>query len=136
MSGRASVEQPPLWKAWKPYDEFDPARYVCWASRSNLWSCNKSGSNMKAWDIQKGDAFSSASISVHGLVALTMQPTAGLLIAAHEAGILYFDIRTGKTIRQQYTKNPVHAVCVLPEDPSILFAGVGSSLVQYETRIV
>merc|ERR1712061_913536 len=45
------------------------------------------------------------------------------------------DIKAGKMIRQQYTKSSVGKVTVLNGESSMLFAGIGPELLQYDTRV-
>lgn len=135
-------EGPALWKTASPHaddsDVWGAARYVCWSRADSLWSSSKTGKSLKAWDVSRGDTqpVCTADLFVDSLAALAMQPTAGLLIAAHDSGIVYFDTRACAVMKQQYTKHPVTSLRVLPEDSSLLFAGVGGNLVQYDIRML
>ena len=52
------------------------------------------------------------------------------------AGFAFVDPGSGKLTRQQYTKDVVAAACgVSSGQSSDFFAGVGSNLIRYETRL-
>lgn len=142
VSGGIGLEEPALWKVSNPHGGMDGgpasrARHILWAGPENLWSSSKTG-GLKAWDVHRGDArpVSEADLSVHSLTSIVLQSEIGLLMAGHDAGISFFDTRTRATVQQQYTKNPVSTLSVLPDDSSILFAGTGTSLLQYEVRML
>merc|ERR1711933_487050 len=44
------------------------------------------------------------------------------------------DARVGRSVRTQFTKEPVKVIAAIPGKHANVFAGLGSSLVQYETR--
>ncbi|CAE8591089.1 unnamed protein product [Polarella glacialis] len=46
----------------------------------------------------------------------------------------FIDIRAGSVIRQQFTKESVGKVSLLNGSSPMLFAGIGSELMQYDTR--
>jgi len=132
-----AVEEPAAWRVQGPHGDWGSPRHVCWGGAGSLWSCDRDGA-LKLWDVGSvaTEAAASTQLAAHALAHVVAQPAAGLLMGSHEDGIAFFDTRDCRVIRHQYTKHPATAACVLPGRPEVLFAGVGNSLMQYETRML
>jgi len=133
-AGAPGLESPG-WTASHPHGPQGEPRHLCWESAESLWTSDRSGT-LKLWDISRGEAKAKCEVplSLHSFAHIAIQPAAGLMMAATEDGIAFFDTRACRLIRTQFTKDPVKVLSVLPGEHATVFAGVGRSLVQYETR--
>jgi len=129
--------EPPSWTVSNPHGPQGEARHICWASAESVWSGDRAGT-LKLWDVSQGGAKASCEVplNLHDFAHMTVQPTAGLLLAACEDGIAFFDTRACKMVRTQFTKEPVKVISALQGEHVNVYAGVGSNLVQYETRML
>lgn len=133
----SSIEQPAIWKAPTPHAGDGDVNALMHESAQRMWTGGNDGV-VKCWDVNtssdKGCISQITAGSKAWLTGIQLWTEAGMLVATHSSGISYVDTRAGKLIRQQYTKEPAAAMCLLSNGHPHMFAGIGSSLFQYDTR--
>jgi len=126
---------PPSWQQSDPHDLTD-VNALKHETNEKFWTGDNSGL-LKCWDVNasgRGIVSQIKSQSAGWLSGLEMWPEAGVMVCSHSSGMGFIDIRAGSVIRQQFTKESVGKVSLLNGSSPMLFAGIGSELMQYDTR--
>lgn len=132
-----SLETPAAWQRPDPHEMSGDVNALQHEDVNKFWT-GDNGGNLKCWDVNasgKGVVMEMNTHSAGQLSSIVVWPQAGVMIASHSSGMGFIDCRAGKLIRQQYTKDPVLKVCTLNGTSPTLFAGIGSELIQYDTRM-
>jgi len=131
-----SLQVPAVWQRPDPHEGVGDVNAMQHETTSKIWT-GDNGGNLRCWDVNatgKGVVSDFNSQAAGWLSGLAMWPESGAMVCSHSSGIGYMDIRAGKVIRQQYTKESVGKVAVLNWTSPMLFAGIGGELMQYDTR--
>lgn len=132
-----SLETPAVWQRSDPHEMVGDVNALQHEDMNKFWT-GDNGGNLKCWDVNASGKGAVSSLNTHSagqLSSIVLWPQAGVMIASHSSGMGFIDCRSGKLIRQQYTKDPVLKVCTLNGSSPTLFAGIGSELIQYDTRL-
>lgn len=131
-----SLQTPAVWQVGDPHTMTD-VNSMKHESLNRLWTGDNSGV-VKCWDVNsttnRGVVCELSTGAAGWLSALEIWPEPGVMVCSHSSGIAYVDIKAGKTIRNQYTKEAVGKLCILNGNSPTLFAGMGGELTQYDTR--
>lgn len=131
------LETPCLWKNPDPQGGTDPTA-LKHESRERLWSSGND-SKVKCWDVNTasdtGPVLSAETKAAGWVTGMQLWQGPGVMVCSHSSGMLFFDMKAGKLIRNHFTKTSVGGVCVLHGESPMLFAGIGSDLMQYDTRL-
>lgn len=129
------LEVPCLWSRADPQGGSDPS-VLRHESGTRLWSSGND-SRVRCWDVHAtGGAVVSAETGAAGWVTgMQLWPTSGVLVCSHSSGMLFFDMKAGKVIRNHFTRHAVGGVSVPHGESPAFFAGIGSDLMQYDTRL-
>eukprot|EP00931_Biecheleriopsis_adriatica_P048559 TRINITY_DN28067_c0_g2_i1.p1 TRINITY_DN28067_c0_g2~~TRINITY_DN28067_c0_g2_i1.p1 ORF type:complete len:585 (+),score=137.38 TRINITY_DN28067_c0_g2_i1:185-1939(+) len=131
-----SLQTPAVWQQADPHEGVGDVNALAHESMEKIWT-GDNGGKLRCWDVNasgRGVVSEFNSQSAGWLSGLALWPQAGAMVCSHSSGIGFLDFRAGKVIRQQYTKESVGKVCILNGTSPILFAGIGSELMQYDTR--
>ncbi|CAE7548117.1 SEC63 [Symbiodinium sp. CCMP2456] len=131
-----SLQVPAVWQQPDPHQGVGDVNAMQHETVNKIWT-GDNGGNLRCWDVNasgKGVVSDFNSQAAGWLSGLAMWPESGVMVCSHSSGIGYIDIRAGKVIRQQYTKESVGKVTVLNWTSPMLFAGIGGELMQYDTR--
>ncbi|CAE7180087.1 Sec63 [Symbiodinium pilosum] len=131
-----SLQVPAVWQQADPHEGVGDVNAMQHETLNKIWT-GDNGGNLRCWDVNasgKGVVSDFNSQAAGWLSGLAMWPESGVMVCSHSSGIGYIDIRAGKVIRQQYTKESVGKVTVLNWTSPMLFAGIGGELMQYDTR--
>jgi len=129
------LETPATWTYPDPSCGADPAA-VRHESENTIWCANTAGI-VRSWDVNAGrEPVVSVETKSRGWVnGMQLWPGKGVMVCPHTSGLLFFDMRGGKVIRNQFTKTACGGVALLNGDSPMLFAGIGADLMQYDTRM-
>mmetsp|Transcript_69367 Transcript_69367/g.206597 ORF Transcript_69367/g.206597 Transcript_69367/m.206597 type:complete len:693 (-) Transcript_69367:122-2200(-) len=131
------LDVPCLWKGQDPAGGADPTA-LKHESKEKLWTLGND-CRVKCWDVNaapgRGPVFAADLKSSSWVTGMQLWPGPGVMVCSHASGILFFDMRAGKLIRNQFTKSSVGGVSLLHGDSPMLFAGIGNDLMQYDTRL-
>jgi len=131
-----SIESPAVWKQNDPHEVVGDVNALTHESVGKFWTGDNAG-NLRLWDVNasgKGVVSDFNSHAAGWLSGLVLWPDSGMMVCSHSSGMGFIDSRACKVIRQQYTKDSVGKVCILNGTSPTLFAGIGSELMQYDTR--
>ncbi|CAJ1416076.1 unnamed protein product [Effrenium voratum] len=127
---------PAIWQAQDPHEGVGDINAMQHESMNKLWT-GDNGGGLRCWDVNaagKGVVADFNSQSGGWLSGLAIWPESGTMVCSHSSGMGFIDIKAGKMIRQQYTKEAVGKVALLNGNSPMLFAGIGGELMQYDTR--
>jgi len=138
ISTAGGLEEPAIWRTEDPHAGAYEVCTVCWENAERLWS-GDTEATIKAWDVEAGRHSAVSTVKVSSwdkakVTSLEVWSDVGILAASHAEGITFVDTRASKVVRQQYTKVEPSKICMPNPGHTMIFAGVGGNLCQYDTR--
>jgi len=127
--------EPAEWKQSDPHDMTD-VNVMKHQTANLLWTGDNNGI-VKCWDINssgKGIVQSFSTGATGWISGMELWDGPGVLCVSHSSGMVFMDARAGKVVQDMRKKEAVGKIVTAGPNHSTLFAGVGSELMQYDTR--
>mmetsp|Transcript_60162 Transcript_60162/g.127437 ORF Transcript_60162/g.127437 Transcript_60162/m.127437 type:complete len:593 (+) Transcript_60162:115-1893(+) len=127
--------EPGYWKQPDPHGMTD-VNVLRHESASRLWTGDNHGL-IKCWDVQaagRGEVISMNSGASGWISGMELWDSAGMMCVSHSSGLCFIDFKAGKMVHDIRKKEAVGALTALGVESNTFFAGVGSDLMQYDTR--